>query len=104
MKITSITPQKRDTNRVNVSVEGKYRFSLDAYQLTELGVKVGGQYDENELIALEQESQFGKVYARALEYCLMRPHSAREVQQYLYKKLGPSAINQANFDQVLLLK
>ncbi|MCX6728330.1 MAG: RecX family transcriptional regulator [Candidatus Saccharibacteria bacterium] len=89
MKITSISVQRRDNNRVNVSVDGKYRFSLDSYQLIELGVKVGREYDEEELVALEQESQFGKIYGRALEYCLMRPHSVREVQQYLYKKTRP---------------
>ncbi len=90
MKITSITSQKRDKNRVNISVDGKYRFSLDTYQLVDLGIKVGHEYDESELEALEQESQFGKVYARALEYCLMRPHSAREVQNYLYRKTRPT--------------
>ena len=89
MKNTSISVQKRDRNRVNVSVDGKYRFSLDSYQLVELGVKTGNEYGEDELVALEQESQFGKVYGRALEYCLMRPHSIREVQQYLYKKTRP---------------
>jgi len=86
MKITAISMQKRDYNRVNVSVDGKYRFSLDAYQLIDLGVRVGREYDEAELIALEQESQFGKVYGRALEYCLMRLHSAREMRDYLYRK------------------
>lgn len=86
MKITSISAQKRDNNRVNVSVDGKYRLSLDFYQLIELGVKIGREYDEAELTVLEQESQFGKIYGRALEYCLMRPHSAREVQNYLHKK------------------
>ena len=89
MKITAITVQKRDNNRVNVSVDGKYRFSLDTYQLIDLGIKIGQEYDEAELVALEQESQFGKVYARALEYCLMRPHSARELKDYLYRKTRP---------------
>ncbi len=86
MKITSIKIQTRNNNRVNVSVDGKYRFSLDTYQLIDLGIKVGREYDEAELVALEQESLFGKVYGRALEYCLMRPHSAREVKDYLYRK------------------
>lgn len=86
MKITSISAQVRDQNRVNVFVDGKYRFSLDAYQLIDLGIKVGLKYDEVQLIALEQESQYGKVYARALEYCLMRPHSGCEVRDYLYRK------------------
>lgn len=90
MKITSITAQKRDNNRVNISVDGKYRFSLDTFQLIDLGIKVNREYDETELIALEQESQFGKIYGRALEYCIMRPHSAREVQNYLYRKTRPT--------------
>lgn len=89
MRITSISLQTRNKNRVNVSVDGKYRFSLDTYQLIDLGVKTGREYDEVELAALEQESQFGKVYARALEYCLMRPHSAREMRDYLYRKARP---------------
>ncbi len=89
MKITVISAQKRDLNRVNIYVDGKYRFSLGMYQVVDLGIKIGREYDEPELIALEQESQFGKVYGRALEYCLMRPHSSREVRDYLYRKTRP---------------
>ncbi len=86
MKITAVGVQVRDKNRVNVSVDGKYRFSLDVFQLSDLGIKVGNDYTDEELTQLEQESQFGKVYSRALEYCLMRPHSAKEVRDYLYRK------------------
>jgi regulatory protein len=86
MKITSISVQLRDKDRVNVSVNGKYRFSLDVFQLVDLGIKVGKEYNEAELVALEDESRFGKLYMRALEYCLMRPHSQRELKDYLYRK------------------
>jgi len=86
MKITAITQQQKDKNRVNVMVDGKYRFSLDVFQYADLGIRVGREYSDEELTALETESQFGKVYARALEYCLMRPHAAREVRDYLYRK------------------
>jgi regulatory protein len=86
MKITAITAQQKDKNRLNVMVDGKYRFSLDIFQYADLGIKIGKDYSEEELRALETESQFGKVYARALEYCLMRPHSSREVRDYLYRK------------------
>ena len=90
MKITAIGIQARDKNRVNVSVDGKYRFSLDVFQLSDLGIRVGHEYTDDELTALEQESQFGKVYGRALEYSLMRPHSAKEVRDYLYRKTRPT--------------
>lgn len=87
MKITNLTAQQHDPNhRVNVFVDGTYTFSLDVSQVVSLGVKVGREYSEQELAELEQESQFGKLYGRALEYCLMRPHSAREVRDYLWRK------------------
>lgn len=86
MKITNLSTQQRDPNRINIFVDGKYRFSLDISQVTSLGVKVGLECSDQELADLEQESQFGKLYARALEYCLMRPHSAKEVRDYLWRK------------------
>lgn len=92
MRITDISVQVKNPDRVNVSVDGKYRFSLDIVQLTELGIKRGNVYEESEVQAFEVESQFGKLYAKTLEYCLMRPHSAREVRDYLWRKTRPSRV------------
>lgn len=86
MKITNISAQARNPDRVNVSVDGKYRFSLDIFQLTELGVKVGKEFSEEELTALESESSYGKLYTKALEYSMLRPHSSREMRDYLWRK------------------
>jgi regulatory protein len=86
MKITGITAQQRDKNRINVMVDGKYRFSLDILQLGDLGIKVGKEYTDAEMAKLEEESQFGKVYTRALEWVLNRPRSQRELRDYLYRK------------------
>lgn len=90
MKITNLTSQQKDKNRINVFVDGKYRFSLDIFQVGELGIKAGKEYSDAELVELETESQFGKVYTRALEYSLSRPHSAKEVRDYLYRKTRDS--------------
>ena len=86
MKITDISLQARDKNRVNVSVDGKYRFSLDVFQIGELGIKIGSEYTEEEISKLEDDSQFGKLYARSIEYCLMRPRAIKEVRDYLRRK------------------
>lgn len=86
MKITGISVQARNPDRVNVSVDGVYRFSLDIFQVGDLGVKLGKEYTEDELAELEKESLFGKLYMRALEYSMLRPHSVREVKDYLYRK------------------
>ncbi len=90
MKITGITAQQKDRDRVNVMVDGKYRFSLDILQVADLGIRMGKEYTDEELLELETESQFGKLYTRALEYSLMRPHSIREVRDYLYRKTRDS--------------
>lgn len=90
MKITALKTQLRDKDRVNVFVDGKYRFSLDITQVVELGIKTGAEYSETELAELENESQFGKLYTRSLEYALIRPRSQREMRDYLYKKTRDS--------------
>ncbi|MGK2896708.1 MAG: regulatory protein RecX [Candidatus Saccharimonadales bacterium] len=86
MKITDISLQARDKNRINVSVDGRYRFSLDVFQVGDLGIKIGKEYSEAELIRLETEGRYSRLYNRALEYCLIRPHSAKEVRDYLWRK------------------
>lgn len=86
MKITDLSLQAKNKDRVNVSVDGVYRFSLDVFQVSELGLKLGKEYSERELNKLETESQFGKLYGRALEYTMLRPHSAKEVKDYLWRK------------------
>ncbi|MGB3023879.1 MAG: regulatory protein RecX [Candidatus Saccharimonadales bacterium] len=71
---------------MNVSVDGKYRLSLDVWQVTELGLRNGAEMTEEELAKWEEESAFGKLYARALEYTMIRPHSAKEIRDYLWRK------------------
>ena len=98
-KITSITQAVHNQDRVNVSVDGKYRLSLDIFQVAELGVRVGREYSDKELDELEVESQFGKVYARALEYTMLRPHSSKEIRDYLYRKTVPRTRLSKNVDK-----
>lgn len=86
MRITALTAQVRDPNRVNISVDGKFRFSLDISQVVDLGVKQGQEVDAARLAELEEQSQLGKLYARSLDYCLARPHSEKEVSDYLWRK------------------
>ncbi len=86
MKITSISAQQNSQNRVNISVDGKYRLSLDIAQVGDLGIRVGDDISEPQLVTLEEESSFGKLYIRALEYALIRPRSQKEMRDYLWRK------------------
>ena len=85
-RITAMKTQLRDKSRVNVFVNEKYRFSLDITQVAELGIKTNNEYSEEQLVELENESQFGKLYTRSLEYSFVRPRSQREMRDYLYRK------------------
>lgn len=61
MRITAVTAQQKDKNRVNIMVDGKYRFSLDIFQYADLGIKIGKDYTDEELTELETESQSEKL-------------------------------------------
>ncbi len=84
--ITDIKQAVKNQNRANIFVNGEYRFSLDIFQLTQLNIKVGSKFTKTEIENLEQQSEFGKLYALALNYCLMRPRSKKEISDYLWKK------------------
>ena len=92
--ITALTAQVRNADRVNIFIDGGYDFSLDVAQVVDCGVKVGRMLTEAELTELRREGEFGKLYARALEYTLMRPHSAREIRDYLQRKTLPRKYKQ----------
>jgi len=100
MKVTGLSSQQKDPNRINILVDGKFRFSLDISQVTDLGIRVGKEFAEEKLDEFEVESQFGKLYARALEYCIMRPHSAREVRDYLYRKTRTTQVRNKHTGEV----
>lgn len=83
MKITDIRPAMHNEERVNVWVDGEYRFSLLLSQVVDLQLKVGAEIDSVTLKQYEKESEFGKIYMRTLEWSLARPRSVREVVDYL---------------------
>lgn len=84
--VTDIKQAIKNQNRVNIFINGKYHFSLDVFQLSDLNVKIGQVFNKDEISNLEQQSEFGKLYSLALNYCLMRPHSEKEIRDYLRKK------------------
>jgi regulatory protein len=86
LKITKITEQVKNPNRVSVFVDGKYSFSLSLDQLLDLRIKVGDELDEARLKELIKLSQVGKLKMRTLEWLMIRPHSAKELRDYLKRK------------------
>lgn len=82
-RITDIKEAVRDKNRVNIYINDKFYCSLDISQVVDLGIKVGRSLSNEEMVDLKRASDFGKFYTQALEFVLMRPHSVKEVRDYL---------------------
>lgn len=84
--ITKMNPGVRDTNRVNIFLDGHFVFSLDVTQVVEFGLKVQQKITPERLTELRKASEFGKLYQRTLEWALTRPHSIRETRDYLRRR------------------
>lgn len=84
--ITQLASGVRDKNRVNVFINNKFALSLDVEQVVDLQIKVGRKLSEQDLQELHQASEFGKLYQRALEWALTRPHSVWETREYLKRR------------------
>jgi regulatory protein len=94
MRVTRITEQVKNLQRVSVFVDGKYGFSLNLDQLLKNRLKTGDEIDEADLKTYKKLSQAGKLKMRALEWLMIRPRSAKELKDYLYrKKLEPEEIS-----------
>ena len=90
-RVTEIRQGVKNPNRVNIFLDGKFSFSLDIAQVVDLKIKIGKEISEEELSELKRESEFGKLYQRLLEKALTRPHSEKEIRDYLYRKLKMSS-------------
>lgn len=86
MIITAIKQQVKNPERVSVFVEGKYEFSLSLDELVKYKLKNGDQLDKDDVKKFKKISADGKLRARVLEWLLNRPHSERELRDYLFRK------------------
>ena len=84
--VTKLSPGVRNENRVNVYINGKFDFSLDVAQVVDFHLKAGKIISSDQLEKLRRASEFGKLYQATLEKALTRPHSVKEIRDYLRRK------------------
>jgi regulatory protein len=94
MKITALKAQVKNPERVSVFIDNVYSVSLTASQLLTEKLHVGMELDQSRLDSLRQASDYGKLYERLLQFALMRPHSKREVLDYIRRKQFDPALAQ----------
>jgi regulatory protein len=83
-KITALEFQKRNPERVNVFLDGKFAFGLPAIIAARL--KPGQLLIDAEIQALQAEGSIETAYDRTLNYLSYRPRSRGEVVRYLQKR------------------
>lgn len=101
LKITSLKQGVKNPNRVNVFVNDKYEFSLDVTQVVDFKIKVGVEISPEQLLEFKKASEFGKLYQRTLEKALTRPHSEREMRDYLCKKIYEKKLDKEYIDRII---
>lgn len=91
--ITAIEPQKRNHNRLNISLDGEFAFSLD--RLTAAWLKLGQKIDDSQIETLRAKDEAESAYNRALRFLAYRARSSQELKNYLIQKdYEPSVANQ----------
>ncbi len=87
MKLTKLSVQAKNPDRVNVFIDQKFFCGIELWQVSELKLKVGQEIDVDFKQKLEQASQFGKLYVKAVNKIFSRPHSKRQIRQYLQRQM-----------------
>ncbi len=86
MKITRLAYQKKDPNRVNVYVDGKFAVGLDVNDVVKLGLYQNQEISTEKLGEIIGESEFGKKLNAALNFLSFRPRSEFEIRQFFRRK------------------
>lgn len=82
--ITALEYQKKNRNRVNVHLDGRFAFGLPAIVAARLAR--GQSLSDAEIEALKAEDAVETAHARALNYLSYRPRSRAEITTYLRRR------------------
>lgn len=91
-KITRITSQRKNPERKNIYLDGRFAFSLDALEIAQAGLKIGENLNPQEIVYWQKLSEDGKAYAKALRILSLRLHSSFELRRKLKNKFPPPVV------------
>lgn len=85
-KVTAIRAGRRQRKRVNVFLDGKFAFSLEAEVAAKKGLEVGQELSEGDIEALAGVDLFQRCLNAALHYLDYRPRSEAELRERLKRR------------------
>ncbi len=86
MRITRLKPQRRDSRRVSVFLDGAYSFSLDNKTATRLGLRVGMDVKPQDLDRILYEGELQRAKDYALLLLSYRARTVHELQSRLLRR------------------
>lgn len=94
-KITALTRQKKNPDRINVFLDGEFAFGLA--EITAVYLKIGQELSNADIARLQAADDIEKARETALRYIEYRPRSMAEVRKNLRDKKYHDAV----IDQVI---
>jgi len=85
-KITAISAGRGRGRRVNVFLDGKFAFSLEAEVAVKEGLQVGQELSADQIEALARSDHFHRCLNAAAHYLSYRPRSESELRERLYRR------------------
>jgi regulatory protein len=94
-RITALTVQKRNYQRVNVSIDGEYAFGLA--RIVAAWLEVGQELSDEKIARLKGEDAAELAYQRALRLLNTRPRSRAEIRD----DLDEAGVEEADIERTL---
>ena len=85
-KVTAIRAGRRQGKRVNVFLDGKFAFSLEAEVAIKEGLQVGQELADSHIEALARSDHFHRCFNAAIHYLSYRPRSEAELRERLHRR------------------
>lgn len=106
MQISELSPQKRDQNRFNLYIDGKFFAGISINNVSRYGL-YKGQEIENELLEQILKSDLEeRFYNRVIDYIARGIKSEKKIREYIrtvyYKKRGDWFSENAQYDLTIL--
>ncbi|MGC1376972.1 MAG: RecX family transcriptional regulator [Anaerolineales bacterium] len=89
-KITAITAQKKNPNRVNISLDDEFAFGLS--RIVAAWLRTGQELSDEKIAALQTEDAREVALGKALRFLGYRPRSVQEVRENLQKHEIPENV------------
>lgn len=83
--ITAIKAQKNQ-KRVNIFLDGEFSFGLDLENFMKLQLKVNQELSREQIKVITDEGEKAKAIEKVLTFASTRPHSKKEILDYLKRK------------------